>query len=98
MGERRISSENFRYDASDQQGGKFFWLYYGLKYDFRRVVVICSFALGRVRLRRSSGNPFCSLLHILTDLYFMELIPCISVLTIGTKVHWFIAERVVCKC
>ena len=40
---------------------------------------------------------FYSLFHIETDLYFMELIPCISVLTTGTKALWFIAEHVVCK-
>ena len=44
------------YDALDQQGVMFFWLYSGVKYDFRRVVVICSFGLVCVRLRRLSGN------------------------------------------
>ena len=53
------------------------------------MVVICSFALVRVRLRRSSGNAFCSLFHISTDLYFMELISCMCVnyQYKGTLVH-----------
>ena len=49
-------------------------------YDLKRVVVICSFVLDCVRLGRLSGNAFCSLFYILLDLYFMELILCISVL------------------
>ena len=55
------------------------------------MIVICSFALVRVRLRRSS-----SLFHISTDLYFMAGVDilCISVLTIATKALWFIAENV----